>query len=165
MFNIEFPEYFSSIYHQVPSTKPKPNRKPRNISDSSDTPTSYTPSSNPKYPNFHYYNKKKRCYYDKNNSKQRVSLSNLKTAQPSSACYYCYHPVSTHCADYDNCIFNSIQYWSLFDSPDHNNHTTAGIASFVDSYDVLTHYNSLQHLQTTTIPPHYKSQPTAFPLY
>ena len=52
MFNIEFLEYFASIYHRFPSTKPKTNRKPRNTSDSGGTLTTYTPSSNPKHPFF-----------------------------------------------------------------------------------------------------------------
>ena len=51
MFNIELLEYFSSIYHHFLSTKPKPNRTPRNTSGSSGTRTTYTPSSNPKHPN------------------------------------------------------------------------------------------------------------------
>ena len=64
MINKEFPAYFLSMYnHQFPSTKLKQN--PRCTSDSSGTPTTYTPTSNPNYPNLHYYNKKKRYYFDK----------------------------------------------------------------------------------------------------
>ena len=70
------------------------------------------------------------------------------------------------CVDYDNFIFQSIQHWSF-------THTTtsietfdvSSISSFVDSFDVLKHYTSLQHLYTATIPPHYKSQPTTSSLY
>ena len=91
----------------------------------------------------------------------------MKTAQSSGTWYRRYHSVNSQCVDYDNFIFNSIYYWSLFDSPvpNPNNQTTTSITSFVDSFDLLTHYNSLQHLQTVTIPTHYKSQPTASPLH
>ena len=143
MFNIYFPEYFSSVYHEFPSNKLTPNRKPRNKTESSGQPTTYTAPSNPKHPNFHYYNKNKRYYFNKHNNKQKVSsISNSGT---SGSWYRWYHPISTLCADDDNFIFHSIQYWSFSDS---NNHTTTSIetsdvssfASCVNSFDVLKHY-------------------------
>ena len=151
MFNIYFPEYFSSVYHKFPSNKPKPNQKPKNKSESSGRSTTYTPPSNSKHRNFHYCNKKRCYYFDKHNNKQKVSA--ISNSGPRGSWYRRYHPISTLCVDYDNSIFQSIQYWSFSDS---NNHTTtsiesfvvSSIASFVDSFDVLKHYTSIQNLHT-----------------
>ena len=73
------------------------------------------------------------------------------------------------CADYDNFIFQSIQHWSFTHTRNELHYIetfdVANISSFVDSFDVLKHYTSLQHLHRATIPPHYKSQPTTSPFY
>ena len=131
------------------------------------------PPSNPKHPNFHYYNIKKSYYFDKNNNKQKVSFP-IFNPGPSDSWYCRYHPVSTQYADYDKFIFQSILYRFFFDSINHtttsiasfvNSFDVSSIASFVDSFDVLQHYNLLQNLHTATILPYYKSQPTASPPY
>ena len=162
------PEYFSTVYHQFPTTKNKPNRKPRKSLYTGIT--TFTPSRNPKNQNFYYYNKKKSYYFDKQNNKQRVQPppQSVTPTESASALSRRYHPVTGQCLDCDNFIFQSIWYWSLFDSPiteSPNYYSTTGINSFVDSFDVSKHYHSLQQMQTSIIPPHYKSQPTASPLY
>ena len=85
---------------------------------------------------------------------------------PVRSWYRRHHPISTLCADYDNFIFHSIQYWSFTNTTTHiKTFDVSSIASFVDSFDVLKHYTSLQNLHIATIPPHYKSQLTTSPLY
>ena len=114
MFNIYFPEYFSSLYHDFPSnnTPTTSLRKHRNTTNTIDRPATYTPSNNPKHPHFHYYNKKKHVGSSTNthNNTQKVSIS---IPNPVRSWYRRYHPISTLCADYDNFIFRSIQYWSI----------------------------------------------------
>ena len=63
-----------------------------------------TPPSNPKHPNFQYYDKKKRYYFVKHNNKQKVSP--ISNSGPSGSWYCRYQPISTLYSDYDNFIFN-----------------------------------------------------------
>ena len=135
------------------------------------------PSSVPEgdyyHPTFHYYNKKEHTivsYFNKHNKHNNTqNFSPLPNPFPVRSWYRKYHPISTLCEDYDNFIFQSIQHWSFTKTRDELHYIetfdVSSISSFVDSFDVLKHYKSLQHLHTATIPPHYKSQPTASPLY
>ena len=74
-----------SITSSLPSNS-KPNQKPRNTTYSSGRPTTYTPPFNPNHQNFHYNNKKKRYYIDKNNNMQKA-LSQSFNPGPSGGMY------------------------------------------------------------------------------
>ena len=179
MFNIYFPEYFSGIFSHFHFPTPKPKRSPRKMSYSY-KPTTYTPSPNPKNPRFYYYNKKKsnrkkHYSFDTNNNKQySVKFNRQRVHRPAPStepsqprAWYKYN-VNRLCDEYDYFIFQSILHWSSCNSPLTEYplfYSTTSIENFVDSFDVLKHYHSLQQMRTATIPPHYKSLPTVSRLY